>query len=744
MKLLVLAIILLLSFFSVSQKSVYSDTSNPEYDIAIMNYSDLNQIEKFKKVEFGIDLSNVAIPLDIESRIERFLRNPKDSSKHAMNPFLEWELDIVAIFEHKRTGEVKRRSFFYYHQFERNNSKTDWNDLNESNNHIMRVRFAPPALGEWEATVIIKDHGVIKHNLPKFRFNVIDNDHPGYVTVHPNNRNYQRGNKIIYPLGHTFPGPYNGVDIWGWKKKGRPTNKTASPDDYVEYMKDIEAYAAAGGKYIKTAQCAYSNLIEFEELGNYHNRMHYAWEQDILLDYCEDKDLLMNFDLLFQDVIFRYGQSGSGGDFDGWGACKGGYEPVPWDYGHEGPRGEHNPCDNTPTYCYYKEGTLPGSMFLDDDRMVYHKQRTRYYISRYGYSPQIYMFELMSEPYHMNANLAHEPITEVDHPDHDVTMEALNVYHNEISEYIKQEMGHRDHLLCIQMYELNKPKIYYSSAENVNIDIIGHNPYRGEPDKLIQERSSGNALKIKSAEVSRYKEIEDFKKRHDLYKPVVLTEAGSAIQYNPCSKHINHYTDVMTLGFSGYAGLHIWNGYQHPRENSTGEPETRFLWKSTIRAEKHMNSEDIIDVLSAGNGNWSQGRQISKNQLKGMQYYLSADGNSAVGYVKNRTFNHHTMLVDSTNCYNQVYPTFLNRTDLKWDDPGSVMKVKGLNRGASYTTDYTGYEKGNYRSQDCKKVKLTNTYKLQHPELLMELPSIQKDGIQPILWFVISESGCGN
>ncbi|MGB0915507.1 MAG: hypothetical protein ACPGVI_05505 [Crocinitomicaceae bacterium] len=221
-----------------------------------------------------------------------------------------------------------------------------------------------------------------------------------------------------------------------------------------------------------------------------------------------------------------------------------------------------------------------------------------------------------------------------------------------------------------------------------------------------------------------------------------MTEAGSGIEYNPCSEHSNHYSDVMIYGFSGYAGLHIWNGYQHPREDGKGEPETRFLWESTIRAEHHMNSKAIMDVLSAGNGNWTQGRQISKDHLKGMQYYLSSDGKSAVGYVKNRTFNHHTMLTDSAFCFNQVYHTFLNRKDLRWDDSGSMMKVKGLDKGNTYSTDYTGFEKGDFKNQDCKKVKFNSTYKLQHPDLLMELPSTKTNGIQPIYWFVIKPSDC--
>jgi len=729
-----------------AQISVYNSVDlqvKSVYDIAVMNYNGLNQVDKFKKVEFGIDLKNSSIADDLDKRIKWFLKNPTDTTTFGVNPFLEWELDIVANFKHLETGLIKNRSFFYYQEFSRNLNNNDWNDLNVKNNHLMRVRFAPPKAGLWEATITIKDHGVITHKLPAFQFNVKDNNHPGFVKVHQNKRNYQRGNEMIYPIGHTFPGPYNGVDIWGWDKNGRPTNKTAKPDDYVSYMEDLKAYVDAGGKYIKTAQTAYSNLIEFENLGNYENRLHYAWEQDVFMDFCEENDVLVDFNLLFQDVFFRYGQSGGIGDeFDGWGVCPGGFGPVPWDYGHEGPRGEHNPCDNTPTYCYYVEGTLPGSMFLDEERMAYHKQRTRYYIARYGYSPQIYMFELMSEPHHMNSNIEAEPIVEIDHPEHQISMDAINVYHNVISDYIKEEMNHTDHLLCMQQYRLNRPEYYFSSAENENIDIIGHNPYISEPDKLIQEKGSGYQNRFTSTEVSRFKEIEDFRTRYNLEKPIVLTEAGSGIEYNPCSEHSNHYSDVMIYSFSGYAGYHIWNGYQHPDSRGKGEPETRFLWASTIRAQNFMNSKTVVDVLSSGNGNWTQGRQISRDQLKGMQYYVSSDGSAAVGYIKNRTFNHHTMRIDSAFCYNGVFSTFRERKDQFWNDNGAVMKVKGLNQGVRYATDYIRFLEGEYVDYDCAKPSLFNAFKMKHPDLLMELESVKNKGIEPIVWFVIRESDC--
>ena len=155
-----------------------------------------------------------------------------------------------------------------------------------------------------------------------------------------------------------------------------------------------------------------------------------------------------------------------------------------------------------------------------------------------------------------------------------------------------------------------------------------------------------------------------------------------------------------------------------------------------------MNSLDVLKVLSAENGDWTQGRQISKDQLKGMQYFVSADGSSAVGYVQNRTFNHHTKMIDSNICYNGVYKTFRERKDVTWNDNGSVMKIKGLNQGNRYTTDYVRFHEGEYIDYDCEKPNLFNAFKLKHPDLLMELKSLETNAEEPILWFIIRESDC--
>ncbi len=653
------------------------------FDVAVLNYPDLNHIQKFKKVEFGVDLEG-----EIEDRIKAFLANTATPTLYHLNPFIEddmnpntSEISMHATFIHPSTWTVKERDFFYYHEYEQagpgygvnvtnNNGDDGWSDsLNDNNDYLMRVRFAPPQLGEWEAHFSITYDGMTIQ-LPVFTFLVEDNNHPGFVKVHNNNRNLQRGTSIVFPLGHVLPGPYNranGEQVpWGDPVENKSEYNTTVAD-WNQYLGDVESYIAQGAKSFKLAQTSYGNLIEFEELGNYRKRLQYAWEQDKILDMCEENDVLVNFNLLFQDVIMGYGQNG--GPKPG-----GGYWGDPWDYGNYGPDGLQNPNDYYPPYCYFVQDSLPSNQFLDPILMNYHKQRTRYYVARYGYSPQIYTWELMSEPFHMdqfangtftapNGNeLSDEPASIYFHPGHQVAIEAINTYHNELSDYIKNELEDTDHLITLQQAnEENNPYIYpYQSAFSPWIDIIGYNIYGDRPDKLVRKKDDKNGknnLVVEYSdnpnkdEISTYKTI--IEKFWEIGKPIILSEAGHA---NPpvldieCYGTTGNTIDAMTLGFTGVAAMHPWEGYSYGYTNASGDLQFdgRFLWPATISAEKHMNSEKVIPTLDHWDGNWKQGRQIEKvypgdDALpKELQYYLAQSNELATGYVRNRSYNAYT------------------------------------------------------------------------------------------------------
>jgi len=52
--------------------------------------------------------------------------------------------------------------------------------------------------------------------------------------------------------------------------------------------------------------------------------------------------------------------------------------------------------------------------------------------------------------------------------------------------------------------------------------------------------------------------------------------------------HSQHPADMMTLGFTKVAGFHPWLGY-----DADFDWNYNYFWKSTIRAQQHMNGDDV-------------------------------------------------------------------------------------------------------------------------------------------------------
>lgn len=771
MKILVLISVLFVAFLSFGQLSVYSinyiestpgvkpTNSKPLYDIAILNYSQLENIQKCKKVEFGIDLKE-----ELNERIQLFLVGDKGST-YPLNPFISddlnpntSELALHATFTHLATQTKKERDFFYYHQFEQvGNGWKGWSDkINKSNKHSMRVRFAPPLAGKWQANVTLTIAGETT-SLPEFTFEVIDNDHSGFVRIHANKRNLVKGGEITIPLGHVFPGPYNrengGQTPWGDIPNGPQANTTVG--DWNQFLGDIRSYINQGGKSFKLIQTSYGNLIEFEEKGNYMKRMHYAWEQDKILDLCEEKDILLNFNLLFQDVIMGYGQNGSGTYGD------------PWDYGNYGQKGPVRfDADYYPTFCYFTPGTLPSHQFLDTVLMNYHKQRTRYYVARYGYSPQIYTWELMSEPFHMDqfhhATIPHpitgemindEPATNSEHPGHKTAIDGINRYHNELSDYIKNELKDEDHLITIDQSIIDdNDAIYpYQSAFNPSIDIVGYNYYSASPSKLIlrkNDKNGKNNTDVEEDETSIYKLFQD--KFTVLQKPMIFSESGhgsTGMSLN-CMGNSGNNIDAMTLCYIGIAGAHPWEGYQY---GNYGQYDERLLWPGTIAAEKFMNSKKVIEVLNNLEGNWVQGRQVEKiensniEDPKELQYYISQNGELSAGYVRNRSYNIYTARLDETCSLPDVAGAGFKApldvfTPISYE-LGSVktvfnryLYVSGLEKKANYEVTWYDFISGELLSETrIQRTDNKTRLKLDFPELTLENP------LRPIIWFSLKK-----
>lgn len=688
-------------------------------DAKVLNYTDLSAVKQFNKLEIGVQLPNQVLV-----RMNNFLKHANISQSEKINPFLQWELDVEATMTHTETGTVKIIPGFYYREYERDPKTNSWKDV--GTNHPMRIRFSPPLPGSWtcQITVKIKDKESAEH--PNLQFTVVPGDNKGFVSVHPNKRNLQLDGKMIFPVGVNFPCPTRNVNNYHTAAQGKPdnfspkeTHKVTKLSEWMTYHNDIKAYSDQGGKFIRVLQSGWASLLEFEEKGNYFDRQPYAWEQDQLLEYCEQNGVYIHFNLMQQEPYMNYGN----------------YDMFDWDWSHYNSDRSYFQQDAFPGYCYSDgKNKEPHEMLTNEDDLRYHEQRTRYYIARYGYSTSVYLFEMLSEPWHVDEfSGQEEPFVKDDELGRTVR-NAVQVYHERIATYIKQTLGHTNQLVGVDIYSAK----FYEGETFIDqsiyhplIDVVSFNPYTPAPDKMVIAKSEGNNAFL-SNENSMARMISSLSAKSG--KPIMIAEGGAGDGVDDCCNFSQQYLDMMSFGFTGLAGYNSWIGW------NTGHEVT---WPAMIACQQFMNGEQAIATLSNTNGFWVQGRQaerhLSRDSKKGKetQYYVSQDQTRAVGYVKNRSYNYFTKRTSDACAKTMFEAPFNELRDMKWDEGNKPLYVEGLEKGKNYTVVWYDYKTGKEIETQCVKLK-RGKLRLRFPELSVTAGKPER----PELWFSLVQSDC--
>lgn len=606
-----------------AQIDVFTGMEKANYtgkNIALFYPEQGQALQQFHKVELGME-----IPYQLQQKIENFLFEKRVVDSLKRNPFLQWSVSCMALFTHKESGLKKKVDGFYYRDFDRDKTKNTWSDL--GGDYRFRFRFAPPLAGEWTAEITLYDQNKLVFQSSPFALQVEPSDHPGFVKVHPNTRNFTRGEKMIYPVGANIFAPYVENNLL---YNGNPKT-TLDVKAWELYHKTVQEYANQGGKFLRFLMEPGSAEIEFEKIGNYYDRLDNAWEIDRLIQTCEDKDLLLEFNMMIQSPFKVFDREFNAWDF---GVSKG---------------------DIMPPYAY-KDAfglTLPSEVITQELPFAYLKQRYRYMFARWGYSPNIYLFELMSEPFWMNQD-DRTGITPYDADEgNSLSRQGVAAFHHKMSDYIKDSLGHTEHLLGANghMPVLGNP--YYSnhtpvdndnSWEAKNIDVITINEYRANPSHLIINDNNSLTKRIAILQ-EHYK------------KPVFFSETQTNEIFSHCSEHKLIPLDVYSTCFIGLAGFNIWETYSFPSPSNPRTLDDRLNWRYVIAAQNRMNDSIALKNLAKEKGNWTEqeGRldmrsSSSKNPKieKGLSYhfYVSADKKRVDGLIINKTFNVVTMSQD--------------------------------------------------------------------------------------------------
>ena len=712
-------ILFLLSF------QIMGGIPSPPLKTIMLEPQDEAKIFKNSKLELSFET-----PKELQIKFQNFFNGDIPTKKTSVNPFLEWELNIVTVFKNRNSGNKITKYGFFYQDFERNEAIDSW--VKKRTKYNLRTRFAPPEPGQWTAMTTIFVHGKKMYETTLFEFEVNEGESKGYTTIAENKRYLKRNDEVIVPTGVNLPSPYVGNNMtWSWKN-----NEKLNLEAWTLFQKDVERYALQGGEYFRFFLMPSSSDIEFEKLGNYYDRMNFAWEIDELLNLCERENVLINFNMLYHTPIMRSAD----------------YHQFRWDYHKAWADPEAWPYkDVNPVYAYSDEinSTMPSDMFLNEQTMRYAKQRTRYIISRWGYSTAIGMFELMSEPWHINEDWInkHSPYDE-NTTLGDSSRRAAYEYHKQISNYIKNDLGHKKHLLGAvgRLNRSNVENAVFSHVKDTsftfndstwfldNIDFISISYYSSFPSKMIVSKKNKDNIACEEGENSVFCAVNNLFENYD--KPILFGEADHGDGTHGCSDLEGHKIDAMRYNFNGIAGHYLWGVFSYPHKSSSIKFDERNSWKSAVMAKNQFNDRFFTSIAEDFG---IQGRQKSnirsiKTDIKEHQYILNESLEKGVGYLYNRTFNVHTAK-DGGETTEKESACYLEKEDYQTPVPISfrpkLMKIEGLKRRTDYVIRFYGYKNGSFLGQTVEKSSFWGNLSLKHPILGGDKNS------NPIIWYQI-------
>ncbi len=530
---------------ATSSNELHIDVVADKLEIFSHSHTDLTQIHALEKFETSVEL-----PLEIAQKIAAYKQNELDTN--GLNPFLEWDVSLKIKYTHLSTGYSHFNYGFYYEDYARNmnggnGNMENWGWNLVPNTEGFRVRYAFPELnGLWKIEYELFVKNELYYSYCPFMVTVIDkNPEDGFVRVADNNRVLQRNNDLFLPIGHNLKWPDSYQKANGdWMSCEYSTEPCESAAFYA-YDQQLQDFANSNIDYFRMLLSPGSIDFEFEKMGNYFNRLNYAKEIDKIIEFAEDEDMYVDFNmkvhynLVDGPVYFFFAWDGSDYTAPGFDEA----------YGLQ-------------QYCYIEELNMnsPIEFFTNTEAKKFYKQKLRYLLSRWGYSTHIAMFELISEinqvgdvveiDYDFPEDIAPSdtsswweysfPIT-TSSPYVSNASNRVNTYlwQKEMAAYIKHDLQHKQHLLTCSY--AGGPGEGDSTFSIPELDLLSVNMY-----------SFGNLNNIVSLQ-------NNLKAVHQLYnKPIIFSESGPLDELT-CSGTYSYTQQLWQLAFSGIAGFNYWN-----------------------------------------------------------------------------------------------------------------------------------------------------------------------------------------
>ncbi len=257
------------------------------------------------------------------------------------NPFDFNQVNLKCAFT-SPTGQVYNVDGFYFQDY----TMTQPNQLVASGSPQWKIRFSPTTTGAWTYVVSVTDlTGLATY--PAQQFSCISSGKPGFI--------HRSGNDLVFDNGKKFHALGTNLAWTEWSEG------FTIYDTWLDEMKNM------GANFTKITMAPWGFEIEWTETGagHYGNRQNRAWALDWVFDRMIENDIYCQLNIMVHDELVT----------------------------------ANNPGWNQNPYHDINGGSCaePQDFLVNQTAKNLFKRKLRYINARWGYSPHVQSWEILSE-----------------------------------------------------------------------------------------------------------------------------------------------------------------------------------------------------------------------------------------------------------------------------------------------------------------------------------------------------------
>lgn len=450
-------------------------TPTPSPESATPGFDNLGAIPRYGLLEFTVP-------------VERQYENPYDPD----------EVSVTALFDPPGSDSALSMPGFYIQPYEQvcaENCAAE--ELVTLDQPEWRVRFTPTIVGRWTYVVDVRDRDGVR-TVRQGVFQVINSETPGFIRTSENSRYFAFENGAPYfPIGQNLG--------WSWEESG----------GIFAFERWLDRLSAAGANYARVNVDVpwFIGLDWPGPAGNYDSAQQAAWRLDTILTMAEARGIYLQLTLIWHQAFATY-------------------NAPPVSLPDDTPRPDTSTDWRNSPYNLANGGPLdrPSAVFHDATARALLRQRLRYIVARWGYSPHIFAWEIVDS---IDGILGYTPV-------------RARPWLEDMVSFVRQTDPY-DHLITAGSYD-PAAKVWNLAP----LDFIQVSYYQNRPleDSTDQITGALNAIS-----------------RADNNRPVLLSEFSlnpwfAPSEDDPTGVHIRN--TIWAAAFSGSAGSAMswwWNSY---------------------------------------------------------------------------------------------------------------------------------------------------------------------------------------